>query len=539
MNPAFPIAENYEKLAPVVERLYHHTDHIAQIALLPLFLLSVLMAYSEDLGLQGAVVSRLKRLIVTMLLLVAFPSLTGFIKNIGQEIALSIDNLEGIDQFLKQASEKAGDYGAGVKSLLDFGNDLVISLLVSVSYVILYVARYLLVAFYHFYWMILLVTGPLLILGNLFESTSNLTKNLFKSLLLVSSWPIVWSTLSAFLKALPFQDAYSIEGGYTAIVIMNLIIAVGLLFSPFMLAQFCEGAIVGMGSGLVSTGAKAATAFASPHAARLAAWTGEKVYPKVKDYVPGRDRIFKLYQHLAPKEPDKKFRGGRSFAFLLLLVPALAHAGSQTTINVRPGLSSVVCFEKTPDSIAIGDGRFFQAQKVGTNLLLRSTSPNQETNLLVFVGNALSASYALKSNLVLPHSESVNCDKKPEPKSAAKLVAKPKVLSSAAKGDLRAELLRKAWESPKRDYFTIRVQLVNRGTGTWRPDWSKVSLKQGTRQFSHSGLSSGRKEVPPGARVSFDVQFTRPELAANRGFLVIPSKEGVLELLVEKGGAQK
>jgi hypothetical protein len=524
MTAPFPIAEHYEKLAPIIERLYHHTDHIAQLALLPLFLLSVLMAYSDDLGIQGAVVSRLKRLIITMLLLAAFPSLTGFIKNIGQEIALSIDNLNGIDEFLKAASEKASGYSSGVKTLLDFGNDLVISLLVSVSFVILYVARYLLVAFYHFYWMILLVTGPFMILGNLFEGTSNLTKNLFKSLMLVASWPIVWSILSAFLKALPFQDAYAIEGGYTAIVIMNLIIAIGLLFSPFMLSQFCEGAIVGMGSGIVSTGARAATAFVGPKAAAIAAKLGDKAYPVAKKFVPSRQAIYNSASKLASK--------AKLSALALLLVPIFAKA-SQQTINVRPGLSSVVCFTKSPDSIAIGDGRFFQAQKMGTNLLLRSTLPNKETNLLVFAGGSLGTSYKLQSNLVLPHSESVDCDKKPEPPKPA--VPIQRILSTISKSGLRAELLRKAWESPKHDYFTIRVRLVNQSASTWRPDWSKIALKQESRRFSHSGLSSERKEVPPGGKVTFDVQFTRPEIAPRRGFIEIPSKQGTVELLVEKG----
>jgi hypothetical protein len=524
---AFPIAENYEKLTPIVERLYHHTDHIAQIAILPLFLLSVLMAYSEDLGIQGAVVSRLKRLIITMVLLVAFPSLTGFIKNIGQEIAMSIDNLEGIDQFLKAASDKASSYSTGVKSLLDFGNDLIVSLMVSVSFVILYLARYILIAFYHFYWMILLVTGPFMILGHLFEGTSNLTKNLFKSLMLVAAWPIVWSILSAFLKALPFQDAYSIEGGYTAIVIMNLIIAIGLLFSPFMLSQFCEGTIVGMGSGIVSTGARAATAFVGPKAAAIATTLGSKAYPVVSKYVPSRKTIYSAASKLASKS--------KLSVLALFLIPFVASASS-TAINVRPGLSSVVCFAKSPDSIAIGDGRYFQAQKIGNNLLLRSTVQDKETNLLIFAGGSLATSYKLQSNLILPHSESVDCDKKPEPPKSARPVAALKILSTATKNGLRAELLRKAWESSKRDYFTIRVRLVNQSATTWQPDWSKVTLKQGAKLFAHSGLSSERRDIPPGSRVSFDVQYTRPEIARNRGFLEIPSKEGTLELLVEKGG---
>lgn len=530
------INENYEKLMPVVERLYQHTDSIAHMALLPLFLLSVLMAFSKDLGIEGAIVTRLKRLVVTMLLLAAFPSLTGLIKNLGQEVALSIDNLDGIDAYLKAASKRAQEYSLSIKSLLDFGNDLIVSSLVTISYVILFVARYFLVAFYHFYWMILVVTGPLLILGTLFESSSTLTKNLFKNLMLVASWPIVWAMLSAFLKALPFQDAYAIDGGYTAIVVMNLILAMSLLFSPFMLGQFCEGAIVGTGTALVSSSAKALQNFALPKLGLLATQAGEKLYPHAQKLLPTRSSVSKFMRNQSTN---------KSIAYLLMLIPLM---GFSESINVRVGLSSVVCFQKAPDSIAIGDARYFQAQRIGNNLLLRSSVSMKESNLLIFSGGSLSSSYKLYSDPILPHSESVDC--KPSLKEQAQKsalsgktikpipVKRESVLSHVENNGLRAELLRKAWESPKRDYFTLQVRLVNKSKVVWVPDWSKIVLKQDNKSFSHTGLSSERREVQVGATVEFELQFTRPEMASNRGHLVIPSKHGTLELLVEKGAVK-
>lgn len=523
-----PIAENYEKLAPIVERLYQHADGIAQLALLPLFLLSVLMAYSEDLGIQGAVVARLKRLVVTMLLLVAFPTLTLFIRNIGQEIALSIDNLEGIEQFLNAASQKASDYGMGIKSLLDFGNDLVISALVSASFVILYIARYLLVAFYHFYWMILIVTGPFLILGTLFESTSNLTKNLFKSLMLVASWPVVWAILSAYLKALPFQDAYNIEGGYTAIVVMNIIIAVALLFSPFLLSQFCEGAIVGMGTGIVSAGAKAATGFVGPKLSGLAHRAGDKALPIVRNYMPTRQGVYKSIHKLASKPWTK--------GIVLIFSSGLAFADARV-INVRPQLSSVLCFAKTPDSVALGDARFFRAQKMGKNLLIRSTKENKETNLLVFVEGSLADSFTLNSNLVLPHTESVNCERKTMPVEVKKTAhpIKPRILQSALKNGLKAELLSKTWSSSKRDYLSLRVRLANTSSSVWSPNWSKIVLQTASRSFSHSGIGAERKEIQKGASLIFDIQFIRPQVGFERLQLLIPSNTEQVKLVIEAG----
>ena len=63
--------------------------------------------------------------------------------------------------------------------------DLLIAILAFVSYLILYIARYLTIAMYHFYWIFYMVTSPLLLLFNLFPGTSQVTANLFTSTLLL------------------------------------------------------------------------------------------------------------------------------------------------------------------------------------------------------------------------------------------------------------------------------------------------------------------------------------------------------------------
>jgi hypothetical protein len=108
----------------------------------------------------------------------------------------------------------------------------------------------MLLAFQHFYWFLLVALGPFLILGLLFDSSTGITKGLFKNMLQVASWPIIWSILSAFLKAMPFASAYSGAGGFVTIITLNLIIAVALLLSPFLVSQLCEGVSLSVGDTL-------------------------------------------------------------------------------------------------------------------------------------------------------------------------------------------------------------------------------------------------------------------------------------------------
>lgn len=250
MKYALPAVEEYEKLLPVARQLYDHTSRLSWELLLPLFLISVALSYTQDLGLSGAILVRLKRLVWVALLLVTFPMIAELCQVLGVEIARSIDNMTGIDMVLDAASKRAEAFSFDLQGLLNLGSDLIMGSLVLISFVLLVVARFFLLAFQHFYWLLLVALGPFLILGLLFDASSGITRGLFKNMLQVSAWPIIWSILSAFLKALPFASAYSTEGGLVTVITLNLIIAVALLFSPFIASQLCEGVSLSVGDTL-------------------------------------------------------------------------------------------------------------------------------------------------------------------------------------------------------------------------------------------------------------------------------------------------
>lgn len=263
MKYSVPAIEEYEKLLPIARQIYEHTSHLSWQMLLPLFLVSVALGYTSDLGLSGAVLVRLKRLVLVALLLVTFPTIAEFSQILGVEVARSIDDMTGIDMVLEAASKRAEAYSFDLQGLLNLGSDLLIGSLVIVSFIILIVARFFLLAFQHFYWFLLVALGPFLILGTLFEASSGITKGLFKSMFQVACWPVIWSVLSAFLKALPFAASYSVEGNLVTIVTLNLIIAIALLFSPFIVSQLSEGVSLSVGDTLRS-GALKAVAMTNP-----------------------------------------------------------------------------------------------------------------------------------------------------------------------------------------------------------------------------------------------------------------------------------
>jgi hypothetical protein len=284
MKYSLPAIEEYEKVLPVARQLYEHINRLSWEMLLPLFLVSVAFGYTSDLGISGAILVRLKRLVIVAVLLVGFPMIAEFCQIFGVEIAKSIDNMAGIDLILQSAAARADAYSTDLMGLLNMGSDLLSGILVLLSFIILVVARFLLLAFQHFYWFLLVTLGPFLILGSLFEAASGITKGLFKNMIQVSCWPIIWSLLSAFLKALPFASAYSTGGNFITVITLNLIIAVALLFSPFIVSQLCEGVSLSVGDTL-RRGALRAVSMVNPKAAAVSAVgqvrnVGQKVMEK-------------------------------------------------------------------------------------------------------------------------------------------------------------------------------------------------------------------------------------------------------------------
>lgn len=244
--------EQYEKLIPIARMLYEHTSRLSFEMLLPLFLLSVAIGYTSDLGIAGSVLVRLKRLAIVGILLAIFPSVAEFSQVIGVEIAKSIDDMTGIDMLLEAASKNSSGFSESAQKLLtNFTGSLAATLLFYSTYFLLVFARMFLLAFQHFYWFLLVSIAPFLILGMLFEASSSLTKGLFKNLLQVAAWPIIWSVLSAFIKALPFSLVYGAENDdIVAIAGMNLIFALALLFTPLVVSQLTEGVTLSVGSTL-------------------------------------------------------------------------------------------------------------------------------------------------------------------------------------------------------------------------------------------------------------------------------------------------
>ena len=244
----------FQSLGPLMENLHQDFVRLYYLLLPVFFTLAVTLQWFKSGRGSFDFLDTLKRAVISTLLLVALPDISKAILLVADGIAERIDSVNSLDNILKLAQERAESYSLSTKSLLLQFNNLLIAVLSFISYLVLYVARYLMIAMYYFFWMFFVTSAPLLLLFNLFPSTSRITVNLFRGMIEVASWKIVWAILGVMLSALSFGDAYRIEGNYLTLMVMNFVIAISMLMTPLIVRN-----LVGQGIQSVSNSLGAMT----------------------------------------------------------------------------------------------------------------------------------------------------------------------------------------------------------------------------------------------------------------------------------------
>ena len=252
--------DQFAALGSVAYKLHMEMQNLYYELLPIFFMVSLVIVWIQNPTGGPDFIDKVKRAFVATLLLAGFSEITDIMLFLTNGIADKIDNMSGLDAFMQMAAEKANSYPRSSFSLVLAFDDLIMAVLSYCSYAILYFARYIMVAVYHFSWVFLSIMAPILLLFHLFSS--QITVNLFRSMLEVACWKVVWSVLSVMIKALPFGTWYAMDGNYLTICVMNFVIAICMLGTPLVVHSLLSGSFTAMAGGL--TGATAALMIATP-----------------------------------------------------------------------------------------------------------------------------------------------------------------------------------------------------------------------------------------------------------------------------------
>ena len=250
---------SFDLLGPLMRELHQEFVRMYYLFLPVCFALALVLTWFRTP--QGSLdfLDVLKRVFISSLLLIAFPDISDLILSLTDGISERIDQFSGLDTVIRMAELKSQSYSFSPTSILLQFNDLLIAILSFLSFLFLYIARYLTVAMYHFFWAFLSIVAPILLLFHLFQGTSHITKNLFRAMIEVACWKCVWAILGAMLQALAFGDAYRAEGSYITLIVMNFVIAFAMLGTPMFVRALVGSGIHTMSSALGASAVLVAT----------------------------------------------------------------------------------------------------------------------------------------------------------------------------------------------------------------------------------------------------------------------------------------
>jgi hypothetical protein len=279
---------DFSSLSPLMKDLHTQAVTMFYILLPVFFLLAILIQWFREP--RGAVdfIVLLKRSFVSVLLLVAFPEITQSILAVSGGVAERIDSVQSLDRFMAIAEMKVENYSLSPQSLLLGFNDLFLATLTFLSFLVMYVARYLTLAMFQFFWLFLVATAPLLLLFNLFEATQQVTVNLFKGLIEVACWKIVWAILGVMLASLSFGEMYKVEGSYVTVIVMNFVIAIAMIATPLIVRSLVNSG-VHSASPMLAASSVAAMSAVPMRSTRIASQS-KSVAKDTRDYFLGKMR---------------------------------------------------------------------------------------------------------------------------------------------------------------------------------------------------------------------------------------------------------
>lgn len=207
----------------------------------------VLEYFNWPLGRTPGFAQLIGRALIATILLNAYPEITNTIANIADAIATQLGDLNQFNLVRERMADKLHQFTLSWLSIKD-GIIMVISLL---CFFLLYFSVFIAEAFFMYVWTLLYVLSPVLIALYVLPSTSQATRALFRSLIEVASWKVVWSILATLLWSLALGHLTdNAHVNFLSVIGYSLILAASLLTTPLVIHALAGAGMTAMASSL-------------------------------------------------------------------------------------------------------------------------------------------------------------------------------------------------------------------------------------------------------------------------------------------------
>ena len=196
------------------------------VLIVPLVLLLIVMEFLKND--EPDVKDLLRRVLVSVILLYSFDTTLNAIATIGDSITDKIDGLQKLWDVLKNLGP---NYNSSSNDWFNLRETALYIFNIG-AYIIAYLGFFISNAMIHLVWTILFVCSPLMILAFVARQTEHVTFSLYKGLVQVVLWKILWSLLGVLLLKLAMNPKVTGMEDYLMSIIINLSIGLSMLFIP-------------------------------------------------------------------------------------------------------------------------------------------------------------------------------------------------------------------------------------------------------------------------------------------------------------------
>ena len=185
----------FESLPSVCRELHGNLREIYWILLVPWTVFLMVLGFFKMPEQNPNAGEILKRAFVSILLLISFEECLDLISMVSDGLT---ERIQGIQKLQDLMDHLATHYKDVEVSWLQF-RQAIVFILNLLSYMVAYVGVFVANVLIHFVWSILYVCSPLMILAYVSKGTAFVTANLYKGLINVVMWKVLWSLMGIIL----------------------------------------------------------------------------------------------------------------------------------------------------------------------------------------------------------------------------------------------------------------------------------------------------------------------------------------------------
>ncbi len=293
------LSQEAKNIHAVLEGLFYLTATV-------LLCLGIFLEYFKwPLGQMPSFTVLLGRVLIACILLIAYPHIANTIASVSDELTQKIGGINQFDLIRARLWQKFHVLSWSWVNLKE-------NIVIAISYLVFlffHFSLYAMNAFIVYAWIVMYVFSPLLIALYVLPQTAGATKALFRSLIEVSAWKIVWAVLAVLLWSSALSDINKTDFDFLSVLCLSLILALSLLLTPLVVHALCGSGIAGISTAM--GGLTIATSLPAMKMMQYASTAGKSLYNvgrgsaglATRKYFPKAHRMVKATPKF--RHPDK------------------------------------------------------------------------------------------------------------------------------------------------------------------------------------------------------------------------------------------